>query len=38
VVLGENPLTAAPERLKDIPILETIVSGKSVWKHEAGKH
>ncbi len=32
VILGENPLTANPEALKDIPVLETIKSGQTIYK------
>lgn len=32
VVLGENPLTIAPLRIQDIPVLETFIAGKSVYK------
>ncbi len=32
VILGENPLTAPAEALKDIPILETIKEGNTVYK------
>jgi len=31
VVLGENPMTAEPTRLKDIRILKTIVSGETCY-------
>ncbi len=31
VVLGENPLEIAPERLKDIPILATLVGNRLVY-------
>lgn len=31
VVLGENPLEIDPKRIKDIPILETIVAGETVF-------
>ncbi len=34
VILGENPLTAAPETLKDIPVLETIKEGKTLYRKE----
>ncbi len=34
VILGENPLSADPESLKDIPILETIKDGRTI--HTAG--
>ncbi len=36
VILGENPLTAAPDRIRDIPVLETIKEGKTIWRR-AGK-
>ena len=32
VVLGENPLDCDPMKLKDIPILKTVVSGKTVYE------
>ncbi len=32
VILGQNPLTIDPLKIRDIPILETIVGGKSVYK------
>ncbi|MEQ8749239.1 MAG: amidohydrolase family protein [Amphiplicatus sp.] len=32
VILGENPLAADPDALKDIPILETIARGRTVYK------
>ena len=31
VVLGDNPLTADPERLSEIPVLATYVGGERVW-------
>ena len=31
VVLGQNPLTAAPDTIKDIPILATYLGGKKVY-------
>ncbi len=31
VILGENPLTADPETLKDIPVQETIKEGKTIY-------
>ncbi len=31
VILGENPLTADPDALKDIPIVETIARGRTVY-------
>ena len=33
VILGENPLTADPENLEFIPILETFSRGRSVFTH-----
>lgn len=36
VVLGENPLTVEPTRIRDIPVLETILGGKSVYKRIPG--
>jgi hypothetical protein len=32
VVLGMNPFEVPPETLKDIPIVETIFEGKTVFK------
>jgi predicted amidohydrolase YtcJ len=32
VILGENPLTADPADLEDIPIVETISRGRSVYQ------
>ncbi len=32
VVLGENPLTIEPTRIRDIPVLETILGGRTVYK------
>jgi hypothetical protein len=32
VILGRSPLAEPPERLADIPVLETIVGGESVWR------
>ncbi|MEQ8935752.1 MAG: amidohydrolase family protein, partial [Amphiplicatus sp.] len=34
VILGENPLTADPDALKDIAIIETIVRGRSVYQKQ----
>ena len=33
VVLAENPLKIEPVKIRDIPILETIVAGRSVWRN-----
>ncbi len=33
VILGRNPLTAAPETLREIPILETIKNGVTIYRH-----
>ena len=32
VVLGANPLTADPDSIKDIPIIETFARGESVYR------
>ncbi len=32
VILGEDPLTAEKENIKDIPVLETIKFGKTIFK------
>ncbi len=32
VILGENPLTADSSRLKDIPVLETIKEGRTIYR------
>ncbi len=32
VILGENPLTADPARLRDIPVLETLKEGVAVYR------
>ncbi len=34
VILGENPLKAEPETLKDIPIIETIARGQTVYRRD----
>ena len=31
VILGENPLEIAPERIRDIPILATLVDNRLVY-------
>ena len=31
VILGQNPRTTEPGRLKDIPIVRTVVAGKTVY-------
>lgn len=35
VVLAENPFTVEPRRLKDIEVIETIVSGETVFSRRA---
>lgn len=35
VVLGDNPFTTAPEKLREIPILETYLGGKCVYRRES---
>ncbi len=32
VILGQNPLTADPAGLRDIPVLETIQAGKTIYR------
>jgi predicted amidohydrolase YtcJ len=34
VVLAENPMTVPPMRIKDIPVLETIVGGEIVYRRQ----
>ncbi|MGH7087582.1 MAG: amidohydrolase [Stellaceae bacterium] len=36
-VLAENPLSIAPERIKDIPVEMTIVDGRIAFVHEAAQ-
>ncbi len=36
VILSDNPLTIAPERINDILVLETIKDGHVVWRREDG--
>ncbi len=36
IVLSDNPLTVNPVKIKDLQVLETIVSGKSVYHSEPG--
>ena len=31
VILGENPFLTPPDKLKDIPILQTWLNGERVW-------
>ncbi len=38
VILGENPLTVAAEKLKDIPVLETIKAGVTIYRTENQQH
>ena len=33
--LGENPLTADPDMLKDIPIIKTIARGRTVYRRDS---
>ena len=32
VILAENPLAIAPQRLRDVAVLETIIGGRSVYR------
>jgi predicted amidohydrolase YtcJ len=32
VVLGENPFDTNPQKLKDIPVLQTVLAGKTVYQ------
>ncbi|WP_339865314.1 amidohydrolase [Paremcibacter congregatus] len=34
VILSQNPLTIAPERLKDVTVLETVNDGKSIYRKD----
>ena len=34
VILGVNPLTVEPDAIRDIPILETIARGQTVYRQE----
>lgn len=34
VILGENPLAGDPLRIKDIPVIETIVGGRTIYRRE----
>ena len=31
VILGQDPLAADPMALRDIPVLETIKDGRTIW-------
>ena len=33
IVLGQDPLTLDPDKLMDVPVLQTWLGGKQVWKH-----
>ena len=35
IVLSENPMAVAPENLKSITVEETVLAGKSVYRHDA---
>ena len=34
VILGANPLTVEPDAIKDIPVIETIARGRTVYRQE----
>jgi len=34
VILSDNPLTIAPDRLNQVVVLETIKEGETVWRRE----
>lgn len=36
VVLGEDPLTVEPERIREIPVLRTIIAGEVVYSSDDG--
>ena len=33
IVLGQDPLTLDPDKLMDVPVLQTWLGGKQLWKH-----
>ena len=37
VILGDNPLTVKPDAIKDIPVVETIKDGKTIYTAAEGK-
>jgi predicted amidohydrolase YtcJ len=37
VILGDNPLTVKPEAIRDIPVVETIKDGKTIYPAAEGK-
>lgn len=37
VILSEDPMTAAPERLREIQVLETVREGKTLYRKAAGQ-